>query len=445
MRALPLALALCATPGCVGFVGGVIPDTGRTDSREPRDTQPPVEELPAWVGSGADGALDLSERLVLDVDTRSGREHPDAVRYTVQSISGATVTTSESAQGFETGDAAILINQRGSPSAYAAVGAWAIVEVASVDGATVELSGDPGVLFAEAGNQDLVDQVVVLQRVPQYTSVTLLAGASLTVSGWDRTGGGVLALRAREGLHVFAGAAIDLRGLGYAGGATGSAGCDGYQGESITGWGAGGACGGGYNEGIGAYGPNLGGGGCNITGGGGGHGGYGLPGESWTSGYTAPSGGDAYGDAALQALHLGSGGGGVWNGSDGTEGPGGAGGGIALLAASTITVDAGGSILASGADTHAWSSGNFTYGAGGGAGGSIWLISQGASLADGSVLAQGGAGEASYERYGGDGGPGRVRVDCQLCNDAEYGSAAATEALALASEPDPGWSEAPPE
>jgi len=446
MRALPLILALCIAPACIGFSGGVIPDSGRF-AQEPDETATPEDtdtlELPAWMGTGDDGALELSEHFVLDEDLHGGREWPDAVHYAVQSISGATVTTSEEAQGLAAGDEAVLINLGGIATDYGTVGAWALVEIAAVDGATVELGTDPGVLFAEAGNEDLGGQTVVLQRVPNYTNVTLHSGATLTVTPWDRSGGGLMFLRATGGLHVQGSAAIDLTGLGYDGGRVESAGCDGYQGESIAGGGLGGACGGSYNEGIGADAANMGGGGCNITGAGGGHGSYGLPGEAWSSGYSAPSGGNTYGDEALTALHLGSGGGGVWNGSDGTEAPGGDGGGIAVVAAASITVDDGGEIRTLGSDTAGWSTGSYSYGAGGGAGGTLWLITQVLSAAEHSLIARGGAGESSHDRYGGDGGDGRVRVDCQVCNGAEHASSEATEALALASDPDPGFSEAP--
>ena len=441
------AVLALLVPGCMGFQGGVIPETGRDDSREPDDSGPPDDsdppELPGWVGSGADGALTLAERLEIDSDTREGREHPDAVHYGVVAISEATLTLEEAGGGLGPGDEALLINLRGSPAAHAAVGAWALVRITAVDGSEVQLEAAPGVSFDEADNLDLEGQVVVLQRVPQYTTVTVTDGGTLTTSRWNRGGGGVLALRARDGLEVMAGGSVDASALGYAGGDTGASGCDGYQGESITGWGLGGACGGRYNEDVGAEAANIGGGGCIITGGGGGYGGYGYPGEAWNTGYPPPSGGEVYGDEALERLHLGSGGGGVWNGSDGTEGPGGDGGGILLLASASITVADGGAIRATGGDTHAWSTGSYSYGAGGGAGGSVWLIAGELSLAEGSVLATGGAGEDAYDRYGGDGGSGRVRLDCQTCNGAEPGSTAAAEALALASEPDPGWSEAP--
>ncbi len=444
MRALAILLPLVS--GCMGYLGGVIPDTGRDDGREPDssapdDSDPP--EAPGWAGSGADGVLELAERFELDADLREGREQPDAVHYQVEAIAGATLELDQAALGLEPGDEAVLINMRGGPEAHSSVGAWALVEIATVDGATVQLDAEPDVGFGEAGDEDITGQVVVLQRVPNYTRVVVDDGGVLTTTAWDRSGGGLLLLRASEALVVRAGGRIDASALGYAGGDTGSSGCDGYQGESIAGWGSGGACGGGYNESIGAEVANIGGGGANITGGGGGYGGYGHPGESWTSGYAPPEGGLIYGDEALARLHLGSGGGGVWNGNDGTEGPGGDGGGALVLAATSLTVEAGGSIQAAGGDTHAWSTGSYSYGAGGGAGGSVWLIAGDLTLAEGSVLATGGEGEDAYERYGGDGGLGRVRVDCQTCNGAEPGSAAASEALGLACEPDPGWSEAP--
>jgi hypothetical protein len=441
------AVLALLVPGCMGFTGGVIPDTGPDDDLEPDDSGPPDDsdspEQPGWVGSGADGALQVDARFEIDSETREGREHPDAVHYGVVAISEATITLDEPAEGLLAGDEALIINLRGSAAAYSAVGSWALVQIEAVDGVVVQLEAALTVSFGEASNEDLEGQVVVIQRVPQYTSVTVADGGTLTTSTWNRSGGGVLALRAREGIAVQAGGEVDTSALGYAGGDTGSAGCDGYQGESITGWGLGGACGGGYNGDIGAEVANVGGGGCLITGGGGGYGNWGHPGEMWNTGYQPPSGGEVYGDEALERLHLGSGGGGVWNGSDGTEGPGGAGGGILLLSAASITVAEGGTIRATGGDTHAWSTGSYSYGAGGGAGGSVWLIAGDLELAEGSVLATGGAGEDAYERYGGDGGDGRVRVDCQVCNGAEPGSVAAAEALATSSDPDPGWSEAP--
>ncbi len=436
-----IALSACH-PGFMSVVVENPEDTSATDSGEPDDNDAPDDD-PAWLGTGADGDLELHESTQLDVEVQDGREHPDAVRYAVATIDGATVTLDEAGLGLAEGDEALLINMRGTAEANAAVGNYAFVRIEAVSSAELTLTDPVEVVLGEESNEDLSGQVVVLQRVPNYSWLIVSEGVVLSASDWDRLGGGVLALRASEGIHVRDTAAIDLSGLGYEGGDTGSAGCDGYQGESITGWGQGGTCGSGYNETPGYYEANAGGGGCNITGGGGGYGAFGMPGDAWNSGYTAPSGGDTYGDETLSQLFMGSGGGGIWNGSGSSEGPGGDGGGIAFIATKILTVDEGGFIRATGDDTEAWSQGSYSYGAGGGAGGSLWIVAEDLQLAADSVLATGGAGEDSHQRAGGDGGAGRIRVDCRSCNDAEHGSASATAALVAACEPDPGWSEAP--
>ncbi len=447
MRQPLFLLSLSLSSGCLGWIGGVIPDTGRlvTDDSYgvPDDTDAPV--LPEWLGTGADGALELDGRLLLDSEVHglSGREHPDAVRYVVESLDGASVTLSDEALGLAEGDEVLLLNMRGSSSHSSAVGAWEFLRIESVSGEGVVLASEPAVTFGEESNDDLVEQVVVLQRVPNYSTLRLAEGAELTVSGWDRSGGGVLALRASEGVIVEAGAAVDLSVKGYEGGDYGSASYDGYQGESYLGRGIGGGGSSSYNEGNGGYAPNAGGGGANITGGGASHGGYGTPGDAWNTGYTAPQAGETYGEVDLSRLFLGSGAGGIWNGSDGTEGPGGSGGGIVFVAAATLEVQEGGAIRSTGGTTTGLSEGSYTYGAGGGSGGSLWLVADELSLAEGTVDAVGGEGQHSCQREGGDGGVGRVRIDCQVCNGAQQGSADASSALVLASEPDPEWSEAP--
>ncbi len=84
-----------------------------------------------------------------------------------------------------------------------------------------------------------------------------------------------------------------------------------------------------------------------------------------------------------------------------------------------------------------------TYGAGGGAGGSVFLIAEEVDLAADSIDAQGGWGEDTHTRVGGDGGDGRVRIDCNSCNGFSHGSSDANDALDDAAEPDPGYSGTP--
>ena len=96
-----------------------------------------------------------------------------------------------------------------------------------------------------------------------------------------------------------------------------------------------------------------------------------------------------------------------------------------------------------GDSTEHWSEGTWTYGAGGGAGGSLFLIADTVVLAEDSISAQGGYGESAHERVGGDGGVGRVRIDCDTCNGLDASDASLDEALEAVSEPDPGASESP--
>ena len=196
-----------------------------------------------------------------------------------------------------------------------------------------------------------------------------------------------------------------------------------------------------YNEASGQWSTNYGGGGAHITGGGGEYGGGATGGASWDGGSaTAPQAGLPYGVADLSQIFLGSGGGGVWNGSEGPPGPGGNGAGILFVAADVISTASHGAITATGGSTTFWAQGSYTYGAAGGSGGSIYLSGQSVILAADSVQALGGLGEASYIRAGGDGGSGRIRIDCDTCNGFAQGTANASGQLAGASDPDSGFS-----
>jgi len=399
------------------------------------------------LGTGADGALSVTGTTDLSADASGTRAVADGVAFGVTAISGDTLTLDASATGLAAGDEVLLINLQGTASAYSAVGAWEFASVDATSGSTVTLMQSVSGTYGESSNGDLSGQVVVLQRVPQYTDVTVAAGAALTTSPWDGAGGGVLAFRATGTVSVAATGAVTVAELGYAGGDTGTNDNeDAYQGESYLGEGDGGYYGGPYNEANGAYLANGGGGGANVTGGGGEHAGGATAGASWNGGgYTAPAAGGTYGDANLASVFFGSGGGGVWNG--GTDavgedpGPGGDGGGILYIGAGLI--DADGSLSADGGDTRHWAQGTWTYGAAGGAGGSVYLIADEVDLLTGAVTAAGGLGQASYTRVGGDGGDGRVRVDCATCNGEVQGTAAATSQLADACDPDPGASSAP--
>ncbi len=405
-----------------------------------------------WRGTGVDGALSVTGATDLSADASGSRTDPDAVAYAVTALGADSVTVDGTVSGIAAGDEVLLINLQGSGAAYASVGAYEFATVDAVSGSTLTLAQALAETFGETSNADLTDQVIVVQRVPHYTDVSVAAGGSLTTAAWDGLSGGVLAFRATGSVEVASGGFITVAASGYGGGTTGLLGynCDSYQGESYIGQGDGeanGTCAA-YNEAYGLWAANAGGGGAHICGGGGEYGGGAEDADSWTGGSATPAyAGATYGDATLSTLFFGSGGGGVWNG-DATctgsgPGSGGAGGGIVLIGADTIETGDSDAILAYGGSTTACARGSWTYGAGGGAGGSVWLVADTVDLAADSVDATGGTGEQRNIRKGGNGGSGRVRIDCTDCNGYASGSPDADSALAAATEPDPGYSSTP--
>ena len=402
-----------------------------------------------WVGTGVDGDLEVTGRTVLSSDVPTTRSEPAAVAFAVTAIANETITVDSTVVGLASGDEVLLINLQGSDAAHASVGSYEFGSVASVSGADIVLAEAVSETYGESDNSDLSDQIISIQRVPHYDNVTVYAGATLTTDAWDGAVGGVLAFRAAGTLWVEDTGSITVSELGYLAGDTGTCdNCDAFQGESYAGEGIGDEYGGPYNEAIGGYLANYGGGGANVTGGGGNHGGGATGGDSWNyGGYTAPDAGDSYGQATLATLFYGSGGGGVWNGGydDAGEdpGPGGDGAGILYIGCGVLVAEGEAAIDALGGTTDHWADGSWTYGAGGGAGGSIFVIAEEVELAADSVDASGGFGEATHERFGGDGGYGRVRIDCTTCNGYAHGTSDANRALEDAAEPDPGFSDTP--
>lgn len=455
--------AMVSVDQCVAPTGYIVDDTDCDDTRD--DIYPGAPELrdgadndcdgsaddDVYVGTGADGSLVVTGTTDLSTDASGGRTFADAVSFDVTAISGATVTASTAIVGIAAGDEVLLINLQGTDGAYSAVGTYTFATVDAVTGSEVTLALPVSDVFGEVSNADLSGQTIVVQRVPNYEDVDIRAGARLTTTAWADGGTGVLAFRAAGTVTIAAGGIVDVDGAGYSGGATGSwNNCDSYQGESLSGLGDGdgdGVCTA-YNEYYGHWANHEGGGGAHITGGGGEYGGGATPGVSWTGGSaTPPEAGDVYGDAALTGLFLGSGGGGVWNG--GTDapgespGPGGNGGGMLVIGARAFVALAADVVSSAGEATFNWAQGTWTYGAGGGAGGSVWIQADDFTAPADAVWAGGGFGESTHIRAGGDGGEGRVRIDCNTCNGYVQGTSAADAALAAVSTPAPGWSEAP--
>jgi hypothetical protein len=262
---------------------------------------------------------------------------------------------------------------------------------------------------------------VVLVRVPNFSSVNVGAGATLTVNAWDGTKGGVLYLRA-SGAVTIAGS-LTLDGLGYRGGARPTATFQaGNQGESYGGLGSGlqaalfGAGGGGLGDACSTYG---------VGGGGAAYGTVGSTGSGVNATATGCTGrgGAVYGNATLTKLFFGSGGGSGGNDNVLTDNPqgglGGGGGGILVVKASSITVT--GNLSARGTigqgDATAGCSGSsttscwdFSGPGGGGAGGSIYLSGDQLAVGTSLVTAVAGGGGLGGSSNGGAGGVGRIAL-----------------------------------
>ena len=384
-----------------------------------------------WVGTGADGALTVPASSTL---TLSGS-------YPVTGISSADITV-DGTPTLAAGDEVLVINMHGSDTKYTHVGNYEFLTVDSVSGSVVTMTAAPSVTFGESNNNSLVGQTIQMVRVPQYTDVTLGADAVLTTEAWDGEVGGVLAFRATGTVSIASGAAIVVDELGYAGGETGTAyNNDAFQGESYAGDGDGNLppVAGWYgNYAAGYYLANYGGGGAMITGGGGNHAGGATDGDSWyPTYYPAPEAGGTYGDVALDQMFLGSGGAGVWYGGS-SPGAGGDGAGILFIGAQDLTSVSAASLTALGGSTSAWSTGTWTYGAGGGAGGTIWVIADTLTVTTDGIDAGGGDGETSHVREGGDGGYGRIRLDFNEINGYASTASASTTQANAACEPDAG-------
>ncbi|KKQ07715.1 MAG: hypothetical protein US20_C0032G0002, partial [Candidatus Pacebacteria bacterium GW2011_GWF1_36_5] len=214
------------------------------------------------VGSGNDGACTVSSgTTTLSTGSCAGRGTADAVNFasTVLTGAGATsITVSTTPTGLTAGDEVLIINLQGTSTNYDRVGQYETHTIASISTNTLNFTDSP-----LQNTYDGTTQKIMVQRVPNYTNVTVSSGAILTTGAWDGTKGGVLFFRA-SGAVSNAGT-ITMTGLGYRGG-TAAVGCTtGGKGESLNG---------NLGGGDGKDGYSIGAGGTGVFGGGGGGGSY---------------------------------------------------------------------------------------------------------------------------------------------------------------------------
>ncbi len=374
-------------------------------------------------GSGKDGAIVVSG--VANINTANmigGRvcaQGGDAVNYSVTALTpnSATVTPAPAVPSCLTvGDEVLLINLQGISGDSVNVGNYEALIIQAVAGGTVTFNTNKIKNYGNGGGDANIgisvgNQRVMLQRVPNYSDVTINGGGTLTANAWNAVApntmgakGGVLFFRS-SGVFTNNGV-VNVTALGYRGGAPAS-----YDGESIK------YTGGGLISPLasaGYYPPAV----PANDGGGGGHsgawygspggGGYGTSGANGVLGpppyYNYGSGGSTYGDINLSKLFLGSGGGDTY-----ATYYGGNGGGIIAIFGRTI--NSAGLIQSNGGNSPAGCvAGTYSYGAAAGSGGSVLVAGGTVNIGAGLTLATGGLPYAGCQYNGGAGGAGRVTV-----------------------------------
>lgn len=144
------------------------------------------------------------------------------------------ILTVDTPSGLVVGDEVLLINMQGATGDVADVGNYEFLKIASI--ATKTITFTTPIVRTYKGTT-ATNQKVVLQRIPQYTSVTLTSSGSMTASAWDAlattpTGAagyltGIVAFRATGTVSIASGTSITAASLGYAGGTGGAAGVNG--------------------------------------------------------------------------------------------------------------------------------------------------------------------------------------------------------------------------
>jgi hypothetical protein len=380
-------------------------------------------------GTGSDGACSVTVSTNINTGTCVGRGTADAVNFTstVSTIAGAnSITLSSTPTGLAVGDEVLIIDLQGVVGNSASVGKYDTKYIASISTNTLNLEG------TLANSYDGTTQKIVVQRIPQYTSVTINNGATFSPSIWNGTTGGVMFFRATGIVTINSGGYISAAQTGYHGGVTTGNGAETLTGYAAVG-GTGGAGHGGAtftnsDGGIGG-GVGTGGTGGQTVGAAGGAGGAGLGGGGaasyptyWAKGGTGSQGGGG-GGGTRYYVQGGAGGGGasadplqntqsstaliLGNGS--FQGAGGGGGGGAGGSSGTGNGGNGGQGNGSGGTGGTGTTGNGATGgngASGNAGGGIIVISayQITNNQAGGIDTSGGVGGAGGA--GTSGGPG---------------------------------------
>ncbi len=359
------------------------------------------------IGDGRDGSVSITTGVTRNINTEvvgSLRStNADGIIATVSANPSTTSIQVASSTGFTAGDLALLINLRGSSSDTADVGNFEILEVSNIPDSThIDVTSSPsksydGVTFS--------NQKVVLQRIPQYSSVTLNNGsAEFTCKAWDGTSGGIMMFACNGSVTVTAGK-IQANEKGYRGGSlVFQDAVYGFQGEGEAGTGTQSPS----ANGIGGGGARHIAGSADGTAGGGGHATAGDTG-TFIGGSGAGTGGGTIGSTPLTTIHFGGGGGGRGSNLGGLTGV--SGGGIVYIIADLVSST--GTIESKGGDRNGSQNGFFS---GAGAGGTILLTANTLIFSSSNRLDVIG-GSDGLDAEGGD---GRIRLEYSTIDGQDF-------------------------
>ncbi|HVD98869.1 MAG TPA: T9SS type A sorting domain-containing protein [Cytophagaceae bacterium] len=331
-------------------------------------------------GSGADGPLNVASGTTTINSVATAISGSNAV--------GTTINVTSTA-GFAVGDLILIIQMDGTNA-----GTYDERTITSLTLTSFTFSGSTSAVYSSSGANRA--QVI---RVPQYTTVTVNSGATLTAPPWNGATGGVL-IFAADGAVTDNGT-ITMSGKGFTGGTGGTGNAAGTAGASGSGANSSGG------NGTDAS-PVVGGLGGVSAGGDGGNGGIGNMAAAANPGITGNgTGGGTSGYAGanmssgLGMLTMGGGGGGGQGGRGGQYGGSGGGGG----ASSVVLLGSGGG---SNGQNGTVGTASTAVGGTGGTGGGIILMHVNSFAGNGLVVTDGQNGTAGtgVGGTGGDGGNG---------------------------------------
>ena len=142
-------------------------------------------------GTQADGGVTISTAKNISTDTiASGRAVADGVSYLVTAItsssSNSNITVSgSSVTGVAVGDEMLLINVQGDTTYYSNVGNYEFLRVSGISTNIISFTAPVSKSYGQTDNSTIGNQKITLQRVPNYSTVTITSVGSLTANSWN--------------------------------------------------------------------------------------------------------------------------------------------------------------------------------------------------------------------------------------------------------------------